>query len=90
MDALGFVWCAIWDGWAIHRYAPDGRLDRVVSLPVPRPSSCAFGGPELDTLYITTGRIRLSAALLAEAPLSGSIFAIRPGVKGQAPSRYRG
>ncbi len=90
VDALGFVWCAIWDGWAIHRYAPDGRLDRVVSLPVPRPSSCAFGGPELDTLYITTGRIRLSAALLAEAPLSGSIFAIRPGVKGQAPSRYRG
>ena len=48
VDAEGFVWCAIWDGWCVRRYAPDGRLVREVRTPVPRPSSVAFGGPDLE------------------------------------------
>lgn len=90
VDEDGFVWSAGWDGWNITRYAPDGRVDRVIHLPVPRPTSCTFGGADRRTLFITTARIRLSAGLLAEAPLSGSILAIDAGVRGQAETRFAG
>jgi sugar lactone lactonase YvrE/DNA-binding IclR family transcriptional regulator len=82
VDAEGFVWSAHWDGWCITRYDPQGRVDRVINLPIPRPTSCAFGGPDFTTLYVTSARIRLSVQQLAEAPLSGSVFAIQTGVKG--------
>jgi sugar lactone lactonase YvrE/DNA-binding IclR family transcriptional regulator len=82
VDAEGYVWSAQWDGWQLIRYAPDGRIDRTVSVPVPRPTSCTFGGPNLSTLYVTSARIRLTAQQLAEAPLSGSVFAIDAGVRG--------
>lgn len=90
VDAEGFVWSAHWDGWCVTRYAPDGSVDRVINLPVPRPTSCCFGGPDLTTLYITTARIRLSAQQLAEAPLSGSVFALQTGVRGQADTPFAG
>ncbi len=82
VDQEGGVWIALWDGWRVVRIAPDGRTDRAIHLPVPRPTSCCFGGPDLGTLYITSARVRLSAAQLEEAPLSGSVFAVRPGAKG--------
>ncbi len=82
VDAEGFVWSAHWDGWCVTRYDPFGKVDRVINLPVPRPTSCTFGGPDLSTLYVTSARIRLSAQQLAEAPLSGSVFAVRAGVRG--------
>lgn len=75
VDSEGFVWCAIWDGWCVRRYAPDGRRDRDIRLPVPRPTSVTFGGPDLSTLFITTARIRLPSRMLAEAPFSGGLFA---------------
>lgn len=90
VDIEGGVWSAIWDGWNVTRFLPDGSIDRVVSLPVPRPTSIAFGGPALGTMFITTARIRLSAALLAEAPLSGSVLAFDPGVCGQPVSAFAG
>ncbi len=90
VDANGYVWSAHWDGWCVTRYSPDGRVDRVINLPVPRPTSCAFGGPDLSTLYITSARIRLSAQQLAEAPLSGSVFAIKAGVKGLPETPFAG
>lgn len=88
VDVAGHVWCAIWDGWRVERYAPDGRVSRTLHLPVPRPTSCAFGGKKLDTLYVTTARARLSRERLAEAPLSGSLFAFEPGVRGSAPNPF--
>jgi sugar lactone lactonase YvrE len=90
VDSEGYVWSANWDGWSITRYAPDGQVDKIVSLPVPRPTSCAFGGPDMTTLYITTARIRLSASLLSEAPLSGSVLAVETGVRGQVEPRFAG
>lgn len=82
IDAEGHIWCALWDGWAIRRFDPKGKVSRTVTLPVPRPTSIAFGGPDLSTLYITTARVRLSASVLNQAPLSGSILAFEPGVRG--------
>jgi sugar lactone lactonase YvrE len=89
VDAEGYVWSAHWDGWRIARYAPDGSIDRILPAPVPRPTSVAFGGPDLATLYVTSARIGLSADQLAEAPLSGALFACEPGVRGLAPHRVR-
>ena len=65
IDAEGFLWSAHWDGGCLVRYAPDGRVDRVVALPVTRPAACAFGGPGLATLFVTTARFRLTAETLA-------------------------
>jgi sugar lactone lactonase YvrE len=90
VDAEGFLWVAHWDGWCVTRYDPDGKVDRVINLPVPRPTSCVFGGPDLQTLYVTSARIRLSAAQLAEAPLSGSVFSIDTGIKGLPENLYGG
>ncbi|WP_158263580.1 SMP-30/gluconolactonase/LRE family protein [Aliiruegeria haliotis] len=88
VDAEGGVWVACWDGWSINRYTPDGMVDRVIPLPVPRPTSCTFGGPDLTTLFITTARIRLSSQVLSDAPLSGSVLSVEAGVKGQAETFF--
>ncbi|GAA4122775.1 SMP-30/gluconolactonase/LRE family protein [Aminobacter aganoensis] len=90
VDADGFVWCAHWDGWCITRYDPDGKVERVINLPIPRPTSCTFGGADMRTLYVTSARIRLSVAQLAEAPLSGSVFAVETGVKGMPNFKFAG
>lgn len=70
VDADGAVWVALWDGAAVRRYTPDGRLDRVLDLPVRRPTACAFGGRDLTDLYITTAR----TGLTDPHPLSGSLL----------------
>lgn len=90
VDAEGYLWVAMWDGWSVRRYAPDGRLDRIVELPVPRPSSCCFGGPDYRTLFITSARIRLGERALIEAPLSGGVFAFEPGVAGLPSGLFAG
>jgi sugar lactone lactonase YvrE/DNA-binding IclR family transcriptional regulator len=90
VDAKGGLWCAMWDGWSVMRLDPDGAVDRIVHLPVPRPTSCAFMGPDLDRLVVTSGRIRLSESSLNEAPLSGSLFTFKPGTPGLPEVPYRG
>lgn len=82
VDQDGYLWNAQWAGSRVVRYAPDGSLDRVVSLPVSRPTSCAFGGPDLTTLYITTARAELSDAALDRQPMAGSLFALDVSVPG--------
>lgn len=82
VDAEGFLWSANFDGGCITRYASDGRVERVIWMPVVRPTSCAFGGDGLNTLYITSASSGLSAEQLARSPFAGGIFALDPGVKG--------
>ena len=89
-DAEGGVWVAVWDGWRIERYAADGRRTRTIRLPVPRPTSLAFGGHDLSTLYITSARARLDPESLAGAPASGALFAIDAGVAGAPVSLFAG
>lgn len=86
VDAHGYCWVALWGGWAVHRYAPDGTLDTVVRVPASQVSSCCFGGPELSDLYITTASGGLDEAALAREPDAGAIFVCRPGVSGRSAS----
>src|SRR5690606_2858587 len=60
VDDEGFLWVAVWNGSAVHRYDPDGRLERTITLPTSRPTSCAFGGPDRNRLFITTATYGLS------------------------------
>jgi sugar lactone lactonase YvrE len=89
VDSDGFVWVALWGGAAVRRYAPDGTLDRVLSLPVSFVTSCAFGGAKLDELYITTSSWEFDAARFAAEPKAGALFVTRPGVAGLPPTQAR-
>lgn len=73
IDRDGYLLSVLFDGSAILRIAPDGRVDRTITLPVPRPTSCAFAG-DGRRLYVTTARLELSIADLAAAPASGSLL----------------
>ncbi len=89
LDAEGHVWnCRVVGGSCLARIAPDGRLDRIVELPCSWPTSCAFGGPDLDTLFVTSARFTMSAEHLAANPHEGGLFALRPGVRGVPGNRF--
>ncbi len=90
IDSEGCLWVAFYDGWAVRRFTPSGELERTVELPVARATSCAFGGPGLDQLYVTSARDGLSRAHLAEQPLAGSLFVIEPGVAGLPIAPFAG
>jgi L-arabinonolactonase len=90
VDAEGFVWLAHWDGWQLTRHDPTGRTERVVRLPVQRPTCPAFGGPNLDVLYVTSATIGLSPEALAAQPCAGGLLALDPGVRGVPEARFPG
>lgn len=83
VDAEGFIWVAVWDGWRILRFAPSGELVSTLRIPVPRPTSCTFGGADLRTLYVTSAALDLDAERLQGAPLAGALFAAKVGVVGR-------
>jgi sugar lactone lactonase YvrE len=82
VDAEGGVWTAVWGGSVIQRYDTDGRLTAVVRLPAAHVTSCAFGGPDLDQLYITTAA--------GPGRCAGALFTCPAGVKGLPAFPYRG
>ncbi|MET7984348.1 MULTISPECIES: SMP-30/gluconolactonase/LRE family protein [unclassified Streptomyces] len=86
VDAEGCVWVALWDGGAVRRYTPDGTLDRVLELPVRRPTACAFGGAGLTDLYITTAR----TGLTAPHPMAGSLLVVPGAGKGLPQPEFAG
>jgi sugar lactone lactonase YvrE len=90
VDAEGFVWSAQPVFGRIVRYDPAGKMERIIELPVSRGTSVMFGGPNLDTLYVTTMRTTLEDAQLAEEPLAGCLLAIKPGVRGIAEAPFAG
>jgi sugar lactone lactonase YvrE len=87
IDADGFIWVALWGGFAVRRYSPRGRLDGVVEVPVSQVTACAFGGHALDELYISTSRLGFKAE---DQPQAGAVFRHRPGVMGVLPFMYAG
>lgn len=91
VDADGCLWVAVWDAWRLSRFDPQGRELMRIRLPVPRPTSCCFGGPNLRTLYVTSASVRLSGEELAAAPLSGALLALEvPGVRGLPETPFAG
>jgi sugar lactone lactonase YvrE len=87
VDVEGAIWVALWDGWAVRRYAPDGTLVGVVEIPVGRVTKPAFGGADLDELYVTTAS---PDAPDPAQPHAGGVFRASPGIRGLAPHPYAG
>jgi sugar lactone lactonase YvrE len=87
VDADGCVWVALWGGGAVRRYTPDGRLDRTVAVPASNTTACAFGGPGLRDLYITTAR---TGADPAAEPLAGSLLVLPGAGEGLAQPPFAG
>jgi sugar lactone lactonase YvrE len=92
VDAQGFLWVAIFRGGRVCRYSPDGSLqpEHVVQLPVTLVTSCAFGDPDLGTLYITSAWRGLDDAARSTQTHAGALFRLRPGVMGREPNRFAG
>lgn len=86
-DVEGGLWVAEFGAGCVGRYDAEGRLERVVELPVSRPTSVAFGGEAMQTLFITTMREGTDAS---REPWAGCVFAVEPGVRGLVPSMYAG
>lgn len=90
VDAAGGVWLALWDGGAVLHYDADGALVDAIEVPAVRVTSVAFGGPNLNQLFITTARTGLTAEQLKREPHSGSIFVAEPGVEGLPQFEFAG
>ena len=87
IDEEDGIWVALWGGSAVHRYDKDGRLDLVVDLPVSNVTACAFGGPDLRTLFITTSRQGLDPD---DQPEAGAVFRYEPSVRGAPQHAFAG
>ncbi|MCI0453592.1 MAG: SMP-30/gluconolactonase/LRE family protein [Candidatus Dadabacteria bacterium] len=90
VDEEGFIWSVHNAVGRIIRYSPEGAVDTMIELPVPRPTSCTFGGDKLDVLYITSARETMTPEQISKAPLSGSLFAVVPGVRGLPEPYFAG
>ncbi|MCJ7717926.1 MAG: SMP-30/gluconolactonase/LRE family protein [Anaerolineales bacterium] len=90
VDQEGFIWSAHWDGWRITRYDPEGIVERVIALPVQRPTSCTFGGSELNQLYITSAWTGLDEVDRRKQPLAGNLLRIQTEFTGQQANLFQG
>ena len=91
IDREGMLWIAHWDGWAIYRYNPDtGEKLLKVKVPAARPTSCVFGGENLDILYITSARVGLSEEELNNQPLAGGLFKYQTQTQGWPTDEFAG
>ncbi len=88
VDSEGYIWSARWGGWRITRYDPNGKVERVVEMPVECPSCCAFGGRDLNELYITSATSGVSEATRARQPWAGDLFRLKLDIKGRLEPRF--
>lgn len=91
IDAEGMLWIAFFHGSAVRRFDPQtGKLLETIELPATQVTACAFGGKDLDELYITTAAIGLDEQALSQQPLAGSLFRIKTSVKGMPSYAFLG
>lgn len=90
-DEQGYYWAALVRDWSVGRFDRDGRLDRLIRLPVEFPTMCCFGGADLDILYVTTASMFLDDVQREQQPLAGSLLSIHGlGVRGLPPALFGG
>jgi L-arabinonolactonase len=89
VDEEGYLWSAQWAGGCVVRYAPDGQIDRVIQMQVSQPTCVAFGGPNLDLLFVTTARAGLDQAMLLSQTGAGDVFVYNVGVRGLPENRFK-
>lgn len=82
VDADGCIWSTRYGAGCIARFTPKGKLDRLIHLPVSRPTSCSFGGSNFDVLFITSASQGMSSEALTVEPHAGAVVTLRPGVQG--------
>lgn len=87
IDTDGCYWICGNDEGLVHRFTPAGKLDHSLVVPVKKPAMCAFGGPNLDTLFVTSIR---PDGDIGDQPLAGGVFALRPGVQGLEEPTFQG
>lgn len=90
VDAEGYVWSNQVGIGRVVRYDPTGRIERQIQFPVPRAVGCTFGGDDLGTLFVTSARETMTPQQLHNAPLSGSVFAVKLNVNGTAATPFDG
>lgn len=90
VDAEDHVWIAFWDGWCLRRLSPEGEIVREIPLPVQRPTCPAFGGRDLDRLYVTSATVGLTPGALARQPLAGALLCLTGVTTGRSPARFIG
>jgi L-arabinonolactonase len=90
VDSEGYLWNAQWNGHRVVRFRPDGVVDRIISIPAMNITCLAFGGKDLDVLYVTTARYLMTPEQIKAEPLSGGLFAVRVDVKGLKEPKFCG
>ena len=90
VDSDGNLWVAFWDGWCVRKISPDGEILERIPMPVQRPTSCAFGGPDLDLLYVTSARRDLDEEELKMQPCAGGLFLVDTDARGVAQKELAG
>ena len=90
VDSEGNLWVCFWDGWCIRRLSPDGDVIKTIEMPVQRPTSCCFGGPDLDRLYVTSASRGIDEDSLSMQPCAGALFLLQTGARGLAQIPFAG
>lgn len=90
VDCDGYLWSAVWDGYKLIRYTPDGRIEREIALPIRRPTSCIFGGKDMKTLFITSASRDVNEPKPLDDSLAGALFALECDVAGIPEPQYLG
>ncbi len=90
VDTDGHVWTAVYKGGRLIHLTPDGSIVEEIAIPTRLTTSCAFGGPDMETLYVTTAIRQQNGKELLDQPLAGGLFSLRPGARGQPDTPFSG
>lgn len=90
VDAEGFIWNGHWDGWKLTRYDPAGKIERQIRFPVQHVISFAFGGQNLDQLFVTTASWGFGEDERKQQPWAGDLFCVKTGIKGLVEPEFVG
>lgn len=90
VDSEGNLWVCFWDGWCLREISAEGKMIQKMDMPVQRPTSCCFGGPHLDRLYVTSASLGIEEDSLAMQPCAGGLFLLQTGARGLAQAPFAG